>query len=1638
MNKQIKRMLALLLSLCLCISCAGALEPAAAQSTSSNTQTSSADGTLSASDSGDTGEAAASASDTETPAPSTDASAESQPEAGDSDGAQSSAEAGETAGAQSSTETGETAGAQSSAEAGETAGAQSSTEAGETAGTEGAQDGEADTLPEQEVADAPLLSYAVVNTPQLSAPDTQEILVGIGDESTLLDQAVLTVRNQDTGETTSYNADQLTAGAALFRVEYTADQAGTYCLESIQIVCNGVTSELLFSDAGISAVYGVDTPVDTDPDGVVTDQDTTDSAGTEQADVVFDVTTMGQGGDQVLADSIEDALNDADLDRGISTMSLEDSRSGDIVIVLDPGHDSTHSGASGTTNGVSYREEELNLKIAQYCKQELEQYNGVKVYLTRTSNSCPNIRSGETSKNVNATLCNQRRVEYAQSVGAQYYISIHLNSNTPNVGTGAEVYYPNANYRPDLGQEGLSLANSILQQLSALGLRNRGAIIKNSQDNTTYPNGSLADYYGVIRRCKEAGICGILVEHAFLTNSSDFANYLSSDAKLQALGVADATGIASYLGLSKSAPDLSNVNLSVSQTANGTLTASVTGVPSNVQDVEFAVWSVANDQDDLVWYLGQRQSDGSVSATIPLSEHADYGDYYIHCYVKSSAGTQFAAGTLFDVAQSTGSASVTVTDSATGAFRVNISGISNPNLLTGMQVAIWSEANGQDDLIWSNAVRDGDSWYFDVDPQEHGNESGLYNIHVYAQDPLSGWYMLDSVTHTVTIQSSSTSNPPEVSAQWNPAQATISLSLSGYQKPSNVTSVRFAVWSDYNGKDDLTWYTAQRQSDGTMTATVSLKEFDTYGVYSVACYAYTSSGEQYLAKTAVAIPTVSASASVTTTDATTGSFRVNLSDVTPADGVEQVEIAVWSIANGQDDLVWSYATKTASGWYADVDTGDHNYESGQYYVHVYIRDTMGGYYVVQALTPTVTVKGNNPTVDAQWNPAEATIDLSLSGYLKPGNVSSVRFAVWSDYNGQDDLTWYTAQRQSDGTMTATVSLKEFDTYGVYSVACYADTSTGAQQYLAKTAVAIPTVSASASVTTTDATTGSFRVNLSDVTPADGVEQVEIAVWSIANGQDDLVWSYATKTASGWYADVDTGDHNYESGQYYVHVYIRDTMGGYYVAQALTPTVDVQGNNPTVDAQWNPAQATISMSLSDYLQAYNVTSVRFAVWSDYNGQDDLTWYTAQRQSDGTMTATASLKEFDTYGVYTVACYALTGSELHFLDMTAVAIPTVSASATVTTTNPMTGSFRVNLSDVTPADGVEQVEVAVWSIANGQDDLAWYYATKTASGWYVDVDTSDHNFDSGQYYVHVYIRDTMGGYYVVQALTPTVVVSQDSAQLTVSMNSNTDYLDIVLSGANLNPQTSVVKFAVWSENKGQDDLVWYTAAYTSGNWVYSVPLANHRFDTGAYSISCYYNPGSGEELFRTATITPYSGARPGNTATAQTIWTFLVNKGMTEAGAAALMGNLFAESGLNASNLQNSFEVSLGYTDANYTAAIDNGSYRYKDYTDVRSSFSRDSAGYGLAQWTYWSRKQALYDYAKANNTSIGDLNMQLNFLWDELNASYPTVMKSLTTTTSVKTASDIVLTQFERPADQSTSVKELRANYGRAYYCYFAS
>ena len=172
-----------------------------------------------------------------------------------------------------------------------------------------------------------------------------------------------------------------------------------------------------------------------------------------------------------------------------------------------------------------------------------------------------------------------------------------------------------------------------------------------------------------------------------------------------------------------------------------------------------------------------------------------------------------------------------------------------------------------------------------------------------------------------------------------------------------------------------------------------------------------------------------------------------------------------------------------------------------------------------------------------------------------------------------------------------------------------------------------------------------------------------------------------------------------------------------------------------------------------------------------------------------------------------------------------------------------------------------------------------------------------------------------------------------------------------------------------------------------------------------------------------------ASTGSDADNKKIWDYLLKQIGNEYGVAGLMGNILAESAMRSDNMQDTYQSKLGYTDKTYTAAVDNGTY---------NNFAKDSVGYGLVQWTYHTRKQALLDYAKSKNKSIGDMTMQLEFLFKELNGDFKNVMSDLKSAKSVFEASNSVLLKFERPADQSEAVQKKRAGYGQTYYDKYAT
>ena len=375
----------------------------------------------------------------------------------------------------------------------------------------------------------------------------QSVIMSFGDETTVIESAVLTYR--DGGEVKTAESDTVAENFAVFLLPIAQDGVERVW-ESAVVRITGIEYTVSLQDSeGMTQ-----TEVSGETASEVL-QDTEESLDEETANLVEDsvISTKGDGitGEEI-ADSIEKSIKlvpDADVAAQISTFSMESVGRAvqKYVIVLDPGHGGTDSGAENQNGISSESESKLTLKIANYVKQELEKSSQFVVYMTRTDDSYVGL---------------SERVNYAASKNADILVSLHLNSADSKTANGAEILVPRTGrYNSKIAENAGQLAQDILKKLVSLGLYNRGLVYRDSASGTKYPDGSTADYYAIVRQGLKAGIPSIIVEHAFISSTVD-AKFLDSEADLQKIGRADAEGIAQYFGvtLSNSSNNNSNSN----------------------------------------------------------------------------------------------------------------------------------------------------------------------------------------------------------------------------------------------------------------------------------------------------------------------------------------------------------------------------------------------------------------------------------------------------------------------------------------------------------------------------------------------------------------------------------------------------------------------------------------------------------------------------------------------------------------------------------------------------------------------------------------------------------------------------------------------------------------------------------------------------------------------------------------------------------------------------------------------------------------------------------------------------------------------------------------------------------------------
>ena len=385
------------------------------------------------------------------------------------------------------------------------------------------------------------INFIYVESIYLETPGTQRIVVAFENDLKSIQSLTLTVKDPY-GKSEEWPLVTEKDGVYLFEKYFSGDAyTGTYQAVSLNLIDANEEHTLNLSDKDLQAEFGVNEVYEGAEELQPIDNEQNALNGIESSVVTIDEDGVTQAQNSI-ADALNtvstETLNASSVNRSAAVQS---SRTGNIVVALDPGHDAKDAGAQG----FGLKEEDLTLKIANYCKEELEQYSGVEVYMTRTGAACPYDKAGAN--------CIENRVNAAADAGAQIFVSFHLNSSTASSAKGAEVIIQNKNWRPALAEEGEELANAILDELVKVGLTKRGTPIysKDSGSGNKYSDGSLADYFAVQRYSKMRNIPGIIIEHAFISNADEVNRFLKTEDGLKKLGVADASGIAKYLGLSK-------------------------------------------------------------------------------------------------------------------------------------------------------------------------------------------------------------------------------------------------------------------------------------------------------------------------------------------------------------------------------------------------------------------------------------------------------------------------------------------------------------------------------------------------------------------------------------------------------------------------------------------------------------------------------------------------------------------------------------------------------------------------------------------------------------------------------------------------------------------------------------------------------------------------------------------------------------------------------------------------------------------------------------------------------------------------------------------------------------------------------
>lgn len=593
----------------------------------------------------------------------------------------------------------------------------------------------------------------------------------------------------------------------------------------------------------------------------------------------------------------------------------------------------------------------------------------------------------------------------------------------------------------------------------------------------------------------------------------------------------------------------------------------------------------------------------------------------------------------------------------------------------------------------------------------------------------------------------------------NPTLGSFDVVISNVKAPNGVETVSVPIWSEINGQDDIIWYTADRQNNGTYTVNVKASAHkNSTGLYNVHLYYIQKDGQLtgvggtttqvFIGKTPEQLKP-KASFAIENNNAKAGTFDAVITNISAPLGVKEVLVPSWSLENGQDDLIWHKATKQNDGSYrVTIKASEHKGNKGNYRADAYIVDNSNNrHYIAEKVVSVDYARPSGVLTIENNNTVAGTFDAVVRNIVAPTGLKEVLVPSWSLAGGQDDLIWHKATRQADGSYRVTIKATDHkNSTGKYRADAYIVDDSNKRFYLTEKVVEVTQTrpSASLAIENNNADLGTFDAVIRNIVAPNGVKEVLVPSWSLVNGQDDLVWHKASRQSDGSYrVTIKTSEHKNSLGNYRADVYIVDNVNQrHYVTETI---VDVKHNKPvgTISVvNNNKDTGTFDVIISDVYSSKGVRTVQVPIWSEKDGQDDIRWYEATRQANGTYTVNVQATNHkNSTGLYNIHLYYILndGSQVGVGGTTTTLEFRNAKTKTqtyITNVNSEAGSYTVVVDQAPQGRQIKNIRVAVWSESN-QGNLSWYNTAPTGTHTEINVSTVNHKNLIGNYTTHVYV-------------------------------------------------------------------------------------------------------------------------------------------------------------------------------------------------------------------------------------------------------------------------------------------------------------